>query len=68
MNTQDFNRLFGLLAKLDAATHKATQVDGSFRKYHTHSIEVLKDMPLHLKKLEQGLKTAKIVNYGEAQA
>ncbi len=61
MNTHDFNRLLGLLAKLDAATNKATELDGSFRKYHTNSIEIIKELPFHLKRIEQGLITAKIM-------
>ena len=61
MDTHDFNKLIGLLSKLNAATNKATVVDGSFKKYHTQSIEAIKDIPLHLKRLEQGLKTAKIL-------
>ena len=61
MNSSDFNRLIGLLSKLDNATNKAAQTDGCFQKYHTGSIEVLRDFPLHLKKLEQGLRTAKII-------
>lgn len=61
MSTQDFNRLLGLLSKLDAATSRAVQTDGSFRKYHTQSIEMLAEMPQHLKRLEQGLRTAKII-------
>ncbi len=62
MNTHDFTRLLGLLAKLDAATNKATMIDGSFRKYHTQSIEALQELPFHIKRLEQGLTTAKILN------
>ena len=62
MSSHDFNRLMGLLAKLDAATNHALQTDGSFRKYHTHSIEMLQQLPVHLKRLEQGLRTAKVIN------
>ncbi len=61
MNTQDFNKLVGLLSKLDHATKKATQLDGSFKKYHNHSMEALSNLPNHLKRLEQGLRTAKII-------
>ena len=61
MDTQDFNKLIGLLSKLNAATNKATVIDVSFKKYHNQSIEAIKDIPLHLKRLEQGLKTAKIL-------
>ena len=62
MNSHDFNRLLSLLAKLKSATNKASLVDGSFRKYHTQSIEALQELPFHLNRLEQGLKTAKIIN------
>jgi hypothetical protein len=61
MNSNDFNKLMGLLSKLNAATNRATEIDGSFRKYHTQSIDAMKDWPTHLKRLEQGLKTAKIL-------
>ena len=61
MNTQDFNKLVSLLSKLDNATKKATRVDGSFKKYHTNSMEALSSLPGHIKRLEQGLRTAKII-------
>ena len=61
MDSQDFNKLIGLLAKLDVATNRASETDGSFKKYHTQSIEMLKDMPVHLKRIEQGLRTARIL-------
>ena len=61
MDSNDFNKLISLLSKLDNATSKATRTDGSFRKYHNQSIEVLKDMPVHLKRIEQGLRTARIL-------
>lgn len=61
MNSNDFLKLNGLLAKLSAATDKATKVDGSFSKYHNQSMERIKDLSLHLQRLEQGLRTAKIV-------
>jgi len=61
MNSSDFNRLIGLLSKLDSATNKAARTDGSFQKYHIGSMEILRDLPLHIKRLEQGLRTAKII-------
>lgn len=62
MNSIDFNRLIGLLSKLDNATNKAARVDGTFQKYHLGSMEALRELPQHLKKLEQGLRTAKIID------
>ena len=62
MSTTDFKKLIGLLSKLDSATKRALINDGCFQKYHTNSIDALKDIPFHLKKIEQGLKTAKILN------
>ena len=62
MNHDDFNKLNGLLAKLDVATAKAATTDGTFKKYHISSIEILKQIPEHLRSLEQGLTTAKIIN------
>lgn len=61
MNQNDFIKLHGLLAKLDVAAHKAATIDGTFKKYHTGSIEKLRDLPVHLRQLEQGLMTAKVV-------
>ena len=62
MNSSDFNRLIGLLSKLNSATSKASRTDGSFQKYHTGAIEALRDLPSHIKRLEQGLRTAKIID------
>ncbi|MFK7979708.1 MAG: hypothetical protein AB8G86_06980 [Saprospiraceae bacterium] len=61
MNQDDFIKLHVLLAKLDVAAHKAATIDGTFKKYHTGSIEKLRDLPVHLRQLEQGLKTANVV-------
>ncbi len=61
MNQEDFIKLHGLLAKLDVAAKKAATTDNTFRKYHNTSIEVLKQLPVHLRQIEQGLKTARIV-------
>lgn len=61
MNSSDFNRLIGLLSKLDHATNIASRTDGSFQKYHTNSMEKLKELPQHIKRLEQGLRTAKVI-------
>lgn len=61
MDSNDFNKLIGLLAKLNAATSKAKREDGCFSKYHTSSIEVLSDLPNHLRRLEQGLRTARVL-------
>lgn len=62
MNQEDFIKLHGLLAKLDVAAHEAATIDGTFKKYHTRSIEKLRDLPVHLRQIEQGLKTAKVVS------
>ena len=62
MNQEDFIKLHDLLAKLDVTAHKAASMNGSFKKYHTGSIEKLRDLPVHLRQLEQGLKTAKMVS------
>lgn len=61
MNSRDFNKLIGLLSKLDNAANRAARTDGSFQKHHLSSIELLKSVPLHLRRIEQGLRTAKIV-------
>ena len=62
MNQEDFIKLHGLLAKLDIAASKAITTDNTFKKYHNGSIEVLRQLPVHLRQIEQGLKTAKIVS------
>lgn len=61
MTTQDFNRLNGLLAKLSVAANKTAKEDGSFRKYNSQSIEALNVFHAHLKQLENGLRTAKVL-------
>lgn len=61
MNSRDFSKLQGLLAKLNAATNKAAKVDGSFKKYHRESVSLLQDLPSHLRNIEQGLRTARII-------
>ncbi len=61
MDSNDFRRLNGLLAKLISATNKAKQTDGTFRKYHARSVESLQDLPSQLARLEQDLITAKII-------
>lgn len=61
MNTNDFNKLMGLLSKFTAATEKASREDGTFKKYHSASIVQLHTLPEHLKRIEQGLRTAKII-------
>lgn len=61
MNSSDFNRLIGLLSKLDHATNTAARTDGSFQKYHNNSMEKLKGLSSHIKRLEQGLRTAKVI-------
>ena len=62
MNQEDFVKLNGLLAKLDIAADKAVSTDGTFKKYHTSSIKVLKNLPEHLRSLEQGLTTARVIS------
>jgi len=62
MNSSDFNRLIGLLSKLNSATSKASRTDGAFQKYNNGAIEALRDLPSHIKRLEQGLRTAKIID------
>ena len=61
MNSSDYNKLIGLLAKFTAATEKANREDGTFSKYHENSITHLRSLPDHLKRIEQGLRTAKII-------
>ena len=61
MNPNDFNRLIGLLSKLNSATDKAARTDGSFQKYYNHSIEAIQGLPDHIKRLEQGLRITKVI-------
>lgn len=63
MNSTDFDKLIGLLSKLTAAAEKADREDGTFSRYHHSSITQLRSFPDHLKKIEQGLRTAKIIKY-----
>jgi len=62
MNQDDFSKLHGLLAKLDVAATKAATTDQTFKKYNTGSIEALKNLPVLIRQLEHGLKTAKVVS------
>ncbi len=61
MNAQDFIRLNGLLAKLSTAAERTAREDGSFRKYNSQSIEALQSFQAHLRNLENGLRTAKVL-------
>ena len=61
MDSKDFIKLNGLLAKLISATNKAKKIDGTFRRYHAQSVEELKGLPSQLARLEQDLITAKII-------
>ena len=51
----------GLLSKFTAATEKANREDGSFKRFHHASVEQLRNLPEHLRRIEQGLRTAKII-------
>lgn len=61
MNSSDFNKLMGLLSKFTAATEKATREDGTFNRYHQDSVSQLRNLPDQLRRIEQGLRTAKIM-------
>ena len=61
MNETDFNKLNGLLSKLENVTDKAAKEDGCFRKYHSSSITSIKAMRANLKVIEHGLRTANYV-------
>jgi len=62
MNDSDFDKLKGLLTKLEDVTDRAAKEDGSFRKYHSTSINSLKAMRANLIVIEHGLRTAKYVS------
>ena len=68
MNLADFNKLNGLLSKLENATDKAAKEDGCFRKYHSGSINSIKAMRANLKTIEHGLRTANIISAPEEEA
>ncbi len=61
MDSTDFNKLLGLLSKFTAATEKANRTDGTFKRYHQSSIVQLRELPEQLRRIEQGLRTAKII-------
>lgn len=61
MDSKDFNKLMGLLSKFTAATEKANREDGTFKKYHQASLSTLRELPQQLRRIEQGLRTAKII-------
>ncbi|HFB99714.1 MAG TPA: hypothetical protein ENJ53_02805 [Phaeodactylibacter sp.] len=61
MNSCDFDKLIGLLSKFTAASEKANRVDCTFKKYHQSSVAQLRELPDQLRRIEQGLRTAKIM-------
>jgi iron uptake system EfeUOB component EfeO/EfeM len=61
MDSTDFNKLMGLLSKFTAATEKAYRTDGTFKRYHQLSTAQLRELPEQLRRIEQGLRTAKII-------
>lgn len=61
MNRTDFNKLNGLLSKLENVTNKAAKEDGCFRKYHSNSINSIKAIRANLKMIEHGLRTANYI-------
>lgn len=61
MDSTDFIKLMGLLSKFTAATEKANRTDGTFKKYHHSSIIQLRELPQQLRRIEQGLRTAKVI-------
>jgi len=67
MNISDFNKLNGLLSKLENATDRAAREDGCFRKYHSGSINSIKAMRANLKTIEHGLRTANFLVEEEIQ-
>ncbi|MCP3929822.1 MAG: hypothetical protein GY705_12055 [Bacteroidetes bacterium] len=62
MKNRDFDRLNQLIQKLSSSMQKASKTDGSFKKYHNKSLEVINELPHHLKHIEQGLRTAKLLD------
>jgi predicted NAD-dependent protein-ADP-ribosyltransferase YbiA (DUF1768 family) len=68
MNISDFNKLNGLLSKLENATDKAAKEDGCFRKYHSSSISSIKAMRANLKTIEHGLRTANFMSIEDEDA
>jgi hypothetical protein len=67
MNEADFNKLNGLLSKLENATNKAAKEDGCFRKYHTGSISSIKAIRANLEMIQHGLRTASITDERQAR-
>lgn len=67
MNITDFNKLNGLLSKLENVTDKAAKEDGCFRKYHSDSISSIKAMRANLKVIEHGLRTANFIASDEEE-
>ena len=68
MNLSDFNKLNGLLSKLENAADRAAKEDGCFRKYHSTSIGSIKTMRANLKTIEHGLRTANFISLEEEDA
>ncbi len=62
MNSSDFNKLLGLLSKLNSTTQHAEHKDMCFGKYNKQSIHHMQESINHVKRLKQGLITAKVVH------
>ena len=64
MNSQDFNKMMSLIAKLRVAIDHAKKTDCTFNKCHTQSITFITELDGHMRKIEEGLTTARILKPG----
>ncbi len=62
MTTSDFNRLLSLTMKLNSTAGRARATDTSFNKYNKQSIDHMLETIEHIKRLKQGLTTAKYIS------
>ncbi len=61
MNSHDFNKMMSLISKLRVAINHAKKTDSTFNKCHSQSISFITELDGHMKKIEEGLTTAKVL-------
>jgi len=63
MSQDDLIKLHSLLSKLELAATEVAQLEPNFKKQFSDSIQTLTDFSAHLNDLEEGLKTARVIQF-----
>lgn len=61
MNSHDFNKMMSLISKLRMAVDHAKKTDCTFNKCHSQSISFITELDGHMRKIEEGLTTARVL-------